>query len=102
MKTFVFFNDIITEQKLPKEVTGLLFVQKIQRINIHKFLSFYYISKEPEAIRLDSRINCIAEIVNKRKLQPILYKRFVLIHDTRSNNSRSNDARFIHKLCKHT
>ena len=25
----------------------------------------------------------------------------VLVHDTRSNNSRSNDARFIHRLCKH-
>ena len=28
MKTFTFFDDIITEQKLPKQVTGLLVVQK--------------------------------------------------------------------------
>ena len=25
----------------------------------------------------------------------------VLVHDTRSNDSRCNDARFMHKLCKH-
>ena len=37
-------------------------------------LSFYSIFKESEAIRLDSRNNSIAEIVNKPKLQSILYK----------------------------
>ena len=25
----------------------------------------------------------------------------VLVHDTQSNDSRSNDAQFMHKLCKH-
>ena len=28
-------------------------------------------------------------------------KGVVLVHDTRSNDSQSNDARFMHKLCKH-
>ena len=37
-------------------------------------LSFYSMFKKPEAIRLDSRNNSIAEIVNKPNLQSILYK----------------------------
>ena len=50
--------------------------------------------------RISKYLPILRDILQPFEWEELPPKRAVLGHDTRSNDSQSNDARFMHKLCK--